>query len=173
MNTRRALLLSVYVPSALLAFSDGLLLPTLPLYALQFDVSYAVAALVIAASGIGTMFADIPAGMALGRFGLKRTMLAGTAIVAIALFALGYSSFLPLLIFYRLADGVGRSMWAISRVSYITEAIDPLERGRAISVFGGLIALDHLPVRYPVGSSQTHLDCDRRSFWPVGLLSPL
>lgn len=131
-------MLSVYVPSALLAFSEGLLLPTLPLFALQFDVSYAVAALVVAASGIGTMFADVPAGMVLGRFGLKRTMVAGTAIVALSLFLLGYSSFLPLLVFYRLADGVGRSMWAISRVSYIAEAIDPAERGRAISIFGGL-----------------------------------
>ena len=131
-------MMSVYVPSALLAFSEGLLLPTLPLFALQLDVSFAVAALIIAASGIGTMFADVPAGMVLGRFGLKRTMLAGTAIVAVSLFALGYGSFLPLFFLYRLADGVGRSMWAISRVAYITEAIDPAERGRAISIFGGL-----------------------------------
>ncbi|CAN5694129.1 MFS transporter [soil metagenome] len=131
-------MLSVYVPSALLAFSEGLLLPTLPLFALQFDVSFTVAALVIAASGIGTMFADVPAGMVLGRFGLKRTMLAGTALVAISLIALGFTAFLPLLIIWRLADGVGRSMWAISRVSYITEAVDPAERGRAISIFGGL-----------------------------------
>ncbi|MEZ4522538.1 MAG: MFS transporter [Thermomicrobiales bacterium] len=138
MTTRRTLLLSVYIPSALLAFSEGLLLPTLPLFALQFDVSFSVAALVIAASGIGTMFADVPAGMVLGRFGLKRTMIFGTALVAAALFALGFAQFLPLLILYRLADGVGRSMWAISRVSYIAEAIEPAERGRAISIFGGL-----------------------------------
>lgn len=138
MTTRRALLFSVYVPSALLAFSEGLLLPTLPIFALQFDVSFTVAALVVAASGLGTMFADVPAGMVLGRFGLKRTMIAGTAIVAVSLFMLGFTSFLPLLIIYRLADGVGRAMWAISRVSYIAEAIDPAERGRAISIFGGL-----------------------------------
>ena len=138
MKSRRALLLSVYIPSALLAFSEGLLLPTLPLFVLEFDVSFTVAALVIAASGIGTMFADIPAGMVLGRFGLRRTMLVGSGIVAISLFALGFASFLPLLVLFRIADGVGRSMWSISRVSFITEAIEPAERGRAISVFGGL-----------------------------------
>ena len=131
-------MLSVYIPSALLAFSEGLLLPTLPLFILEFDVSFTVAALVIAASGIGTMFADIPAGMVLGRFGLRRTMLVGSGIVAISLFALGFASFLPLLVLFRIADGVGRSMWSISRVSFITEAIEPAERGRAISVFGGL-----------------------------------
>lgn len=138
MTTRRTLLLSVYLPSALLALSEGLLLPTLPLFALQFDVSYSVAALVIAAAGLGTMFADVPAGMVLGRFGLKKTMIAGTAMVAISLFALGFATFFPLLILYRLIDGVGRSMWGISRVSYIAEAIEPGQRGRAISMFGGL-----------------------------------
>jgi MFS family permease len=130
--------MSVYVPSALIALSEGLLLPTLPLFALQFDVSFAEASLVIAASGLGTMFADVPSGMVLGRFGLKRTMMAGTALLAASLFLLGFTSFFPLLIIYRLADGIGRSMWAISRVSFIAEAIHPSERGRAISIFGGL-----------------------------------
>jgi MFS family permease len=138
MTTRRTLMLSVYLPSALLALSEGLLLPTLPRFALQFDVSFAVAGLVIAAAGIGTMFADVPAGMVLGRFGLKKTMLAGTALVALSLFALGFATFFPLLVVSRLIDGVGRAMWAISRVSFITEAIEPAQRGRAISVFGGL-----------------------------------
>jgi len=130
--------MSVYVPSALIAMSEGLLLPTLPLFALQFDVSFGMAALVIAASGLGTMVADVPSGMVLGRFGLKRTMIAGTGLLAGSLFLLGFTSFFPLLILYRLADGVGRSMWALSRVSFIAEAIDPSERGRAISIFGGL-----------------------------------
>lgn len=131
-------MLSVYLPSALLAVSEGLLLPTLPLYALEFDVSYSVAAMVIAAAGIGTMAADVPAGMVLGRLGLKRTMLLGAIMIAASLFALGFVEFFALLVLYRLIDGVGRAMWAISRVSFITESIHPRERGRAISIFGGL-----------------------------------
>ena len=65
----------VYVPTALLGFAEGLLLPTLPAFALSFDVSFAVASLVLAAAGIGTLIADLPAGMLLGRVGLKPTML--------------------------------------------------------------------------------------------------
>ncbi len=137
-TSRRDLTLTVYLPSTLLAISEGLLLPTLPLFALEFDIGFAAASVALAAAGIGTMVADVPAGMVLGRLGLKRTMLIGAMVVAASLFALGLANLFWLVILYRLLDGVGRAMWSISRVSYITEAIHPRERGRAISFFGGL-----------------------------------
>src|SRR5688500_17185127 len=87
--TRRAWLLSVYVPTAHLSLAEGILLPALPLYALEFDVSYAMASLVIAAAGIGTLIADVPAGMLLGRLGLKPTMLLGAAMVIFGTFMIG------------------------------------------------------------------------------------
>lgn len=138
MTTRRALLLSVYLPSALLAFGQGILLPTLPVFALDFDVSFAMAALAISMAGVGTMVADIPAGMILGRLGLKPTMLIGTGLVVFSLFALGFASSLPELLVYRFIFGVGEAMWSVSRASFIAESVHPRERGRAISIFGGL-----------------------------------
>lgn len=128
----------VYVPTLLLAFAEGLLLPTLPSYARSFDVSFGMAALVLAAAGIGTMLADVPAGMILGRLGLKPTMLIGAGINTVALFALGLASVFPELVAYRLIAGVGAAMWGLSRHAFITETIDPRQRGRAISVFGGI-----------------------------------
>jgi MFS family permease len=136
--TRRALLLSVYIPTALLALAEGLLLPTLPLYALEFDVSYATAAFVVAAAGIGTLIADVPAGILLGRLGLKPTMLLGAGLVAAATFLLGLAGSVHGLIALRLVAGVGTAMWGLSRHAFITESIDPRQRGRAISVFGGI-----------------------------------
>lgn len=137
-SPRWALLLPVYLPSALLALAQGLLLPTLPVYARDFDVSFGMAALVIAAAGVGTMIADVPAGMVLSRLGLKMSMLLGTGMTAAAMFALGLAQVFPELIIYQLACGVGRAMWSLSRHAYITEIIPPRERGRSISVFGGL-----------------------------------
>lgn len=128
----------VYVPTLLLAFAEGLLLPTLPSYARSFDVSFGMAALVLAAAGIGTMLADVPAGMILGRLGLKPTMLIGAGLNTAALFALGLASVFPELVAYRLIAGVGAAMWGLSRHAFITETIDPRQRGRAISVFGGI-----------------------------------
>ncbi len=136
--TRRALLLPVYVPTALLALAEGLLLPTLPAYALSFDVSFALASLVLAASGIGTLVADLPAGMLLGRLGLKPTMVLGASLVAFATLALAAAGDVNQMIALRLAAGVGTAMWGLSRHAFITEAIDPRQRGRAISVFGGI-----------------------------------
>lgn len=136
--SRRALFLPVYVPTFLLALGQGLLLPTLPVYALEFDVSYAMASLVLAAAGIGTLLADVPAGIMLGRLGLKPTMLIGAGMTAGATFMLGLANFVPELIAYRLIAGIGTAMWGLSRHAFITESIDPRLRGRAISVFGGI-----------------------------------
>jgi MFS family permease len=138
MSTRRALLLPVYVPTVLLAMAQGLLVPTLPFYALEFDVSFALASLVLAAAGIGTLVADVPAGILLGRLGLKPTMLLGAGMVVVSTFALALASFYPELIVYRLIAGVGTAMWGLSRHAFITESIHPSERGRAISMFGGI-----------------------------------
>jgi MFS family permease len=137
-ETRRTLLLPVYVPTALLGLAEGVLLPTLPAYALQFGVSFALASLVISAAGIGTLAADLPAGSLLGRIGLKSTMLLGAGLVAVGTFALGFASVVPLLILFRLISGFGTAMWGLSRHAFIAEAVDPRQRGRAISVFGGI-----------------------------------
>jgi MFS family permease len=137
-SARAALIMPVYVPTALLAFGQGLLLPTLPAYARSFDVSFGWASVVLAAAGIGTLMADVPAGMLLGRLGLKPTMLIGAGLTAAATFALGLAHVFPELIVYRLLAGVGTAMWGLSRHAFIAEAIDPRQRGRAISVFGGI-----------------------------------
>ena len=137
-SSRKELLLPVYVPTVLLSLGEGLLLPILPFYALTFDVSFGMAALVIAAAGIGTMLADVPAGLVLGRLGLKPTMLIGAALTAFSMFALAFASLFPELIIYRLIGGVGTAMWSLSRHAFITESIEPRQRGRTIAVFGGL-----------------------------------
>jgi MFS family permease len=137
-SARRALLLSVYVPTALLSLAEGILLPTLPLYALDFDVSFAVASLVLSAAGIGTLIADVPAGMLLGRLGLKPTMLLGAGMVIFGTFMIGLAGSIEQIIAFRLVSGVGTALWGLSRHAFITESIDPRQRGRAISVFGGI-----------------------------------
>lgn len=140
----RTLALPVYVPTLLLSLAQGLLLPVLPFYARSFDVSFGMAALVLAAAGIGTMLADVPAGMIIGRLGLKPTMMIGAALVAVSTFALAFASVFPELILYRFIAGIGMAMWALSRHAFITESIHPRERGRAISTFGGITRIGTL-----------------------------
>ncbi len=55
------MLLAIYLPAVLIAICDGLLIPTLPVFAESFGVSIGWVGLVLAAEGIGTLFADVPA----------------------------------------------------------------------------------------------------------------
>lgn len=135
---RRAMLLPVYVPTVLLAFGQGLLVPTLPLYALSLHASFALVSLIVAAAGLGTLVTDLPAGAMLGRLGRRPAMLLGAALVAVSSFAVGLSSSIVLLVVLRLLAGAGTALWGLSRHAYITDVTKPAQRGRAIAVFGGI-----------------------------------
>ncbi|MDQ3045546.1 MAG: MFS transporter [Chloroflexota bacterium] len=134
----RGLVMAVYVPTALLAFGQGLLLATLPLYAADFNVSYTLISLAVAAAAIGTLITDVPAGALLGRIGLRRSMLMGAGLVAVSTFALVFGGSLEAVIAFRVAAGVGTALWGLSRHAYIAEAVPQSQRGRAISLFGGI-----------------------------------
>lgn len=138
MRERVRLFLPVYLPTFLLAFGQGMLVPTLPLFALEFDPSYSLASLVVSAAGIGTVIADVPCGMLLNRIGRKPAMMIGTLSVAISAIGIALSPTYGLLIFFRLIAGVGTALWNISRMAYLAEATTSHGRGRAISTFGGI-----------------------------------
>lgn len=135
---RRGLVLSVYLPSFLLSFANGLLIPTVPLYVHTFGVSFEVISIVVAAAGIGTVAGDIPAGLVVGRFGRRPAMLVGTGLLAATALALGLSKFVPELILFRLLSGSGTALWSISRHTVLTQDVTARERGRAIATFGGV-----------------------------------
>ncbi|HET8632295.1 MAG TPA: MFS transporter [Thermomicrobiales bacterium] len=133
-----AMLLPVYVPTALLAFGQGVLVPTLPVYALSLHASFGLVSLIVAAAGIGTFSADVPTGFLLGRLGRRPVMLLGAALVAASTLGIGLVPHIPALVALRLVAGVGTAMWGLSRHAYITDVTVPAQRGRAISVFGGI-----------------------------------
>ena len=133
-----ALMLPVYVPSFLLAFTQGLLIPTLPLYATTFGVSFSLVSLAVAARGIGTLAMDLPSGVMLERLGSRKVMLLGVGVACVSLTLMGIIESFPVLVLLRLLSGGGAAMWMLSRMAYISDAV-PLEvRGRALSAFGGV-----------------------------------
>jgi MFS family permease len=133
-----SLLLPVYVPTLLLSIGQGILVPTLPLYAQDFGVNYALVSLAIAAAGLGTLVGDVPSGMMLERFGRKPVMVVGTVSLALATLGLVYLQYFPTLLLLRFLAGVGTAMWNISRMAYLTDTVPLRDRGRALSTFGGV-----------------------------------
>ena len=135
---RNPLVLPVYVPSLLLMFGNGMLIPILPLYAKSFSASYGLIGVVLAAEGLGRLVGALPAGILLGNFGRKPVMILGVSCVAVSTLALFWAQDINEVVYYRLAAGVGGSLWHISCHAYLADATPVLRRGRALSIFGGI-----------------------------------
>ena len=133
-----SLLLPVYVPTLLLSVGQGILVPTLPLYAQDFGVNYALVSLAVAAAGLGTLVGDVPTGMMLERFGRKPVMVVGTISLSLATLGLVFLQHFPALVALRFLAGVGTAMWNISRMAYLADTVPIRDRGRALSTFGGV-----------------------------------
>ena len=115
-----SLLLPVYVPSFLLAFTQGLLIPTLPLYATTFGVSFSLISLAVAARGLGTLAMDLPSGIMLERLGHRNVMLLGVGVACLSLVLMGIIENFHVLVLLRLISDVARQCgcsraWPISR----------------------------------------------------------
>jgi MFS family permease len=136
-SSARSLLLSLYLPSLLLSVCNGLLIPTLPLFASALDTSYVLVGLILAGDSLGMLLADVPAGTLLRRLGRKRSMLAGLLIAAASVLGLAFTTSITLLIVLRVLAGVGAALFNISRHVFMAEEIPRQTRGRAISLFGG------------------------------------
>ncbi|MGA1196460.1 MAG: MFS transporter, partial [Candidatus Latescibacterota bacterium] len=79
---RNPIIFPVYVPTFLLSFCRGLIIPILPLYAKSFDISYALVGVILAAEGIGSIIGDLPTSIVLNKLGRKNAMILGVLLVA-------------------------------------------------------------------------------------------
>ena len=140
MNTilRNPLILPVFIPTFLLRLGSGLLLPILPLYAKSFDISYGLVGLVLAAEGIGHLVGDLPAAIVLNRIGRKSAMLLGVLTVALSGAGLFFAPTIFMVFLLRFVGGIGGALWDISRYAYLADTTAVHQRGRALSVFGGI-----------------------------------
>ena len=133
----RALILSFYLPALMVTLGQGLLVPILPLFAVDFDISYGLIGLVLAGEGIGTLIADVPSGMIQRRFGNKQVMIMGLLVKSASVILLFFAPSIWFVLALRLIAGFGRSMYTISAHVYVTDNIELSQRGKAISMFGG------------------------------------
>lgn len=133
----RALILSFYLPALMVTLGQGLLAPILPLYAVDFNISYGLIGLVLAGEGIGTLIADVPTGMLQRRFGNKQVMMMGILVKALSVFLLFFAPSIWIVLLLRLFAGFGRSMYTVSAHVYVTNHVGLDQRGKAISMYGG------------------------------------
>ncbi len=133
-----SLTLSVYLPSFAFAIGQGAVLPIVPLFAKDLGASVAVAGLIVALRGIGTLLMDIPGGIVVSRFGDKGAMVAGTGIAALVAVGASFSNTPLMLALLMMVMGGGWSFWQLARISYVTQVTPIDQRGRVISLLGGV-----------------------------------
>jgi MFS family permease len=136
---RHRLFTSFYLPSLLFAIAIGLRIPILPLYALSLTETYFLVGLVVAGAGLGTLIADLPAGYLLRGRDKRLGMMLGIGIEALCTLGLLWARSVWLVLGLRILAGFGLSLYGVARHAYISEAVRLAVRGRALSLFGGLM----------------------------------
>ena len=129
---------SIYLPSLLVAIGQQAILLLLPLYALALGGSVGVAAVLLGMKGLGTMLSDVPLGMAVSRWGDKRTMLGSLLVCLLSSIGFAVVSSTWLLMVFALVFGVGVGGWMLSRLHYVAERCPMTYRGRAMTVMAGI-----------------------------------
>ncbi len=135
------LFLSFYFPSFLFAVAMGLQTPILPLYAGSLSEAYGQIGLVVAGASLGTLIADLPAGYLLRRINKRLSMMLGFLLIAVTSLALVWIHSIWAALALRILTGFGISILSVARHTYISDAVSLEKRGRAISLFGGIMRI--------------------------------
>jgi len=134
----RRMALPAFGPSLMFGLCEGTILPVLALSARALGASLAVAGLIVALIGLGSLLANIPAAQLTTRFGERRAMggaplfCLGALLLCIAApsaWVLGLGVFMV---------GLARAVFMLARQSFLVEAAPVHLRARAMALLGGV-----------------------------------
>jgi MFS family permease len=133
----KSIAIPAFGPSVLYGLATGAMMPVLALSAIDAGAGVALASLLVALVGIGSILSNIPAGVLTTRVGERWAMViaAGISILGLALCLLPAG--LWALSFGILLIGAASSVFNLARQSYLTEAVPHAMRARAMSTLGG------------------------------------
>jgi MFS family permease len=119
------------------ALGYGIVAPAIPAFARQFGVSVAAAASVISAFALMRVAFALPAGRLVDRFGSRRVMAAGIAVVAASSVLAGFSQSFAQLLVLRGVGGLGSAMFSVSAQALLLASVPSGQRGRASGLYTG------------------------------------
>jgi MFS family permease len=117
------------------AVGFGMVAPAISVFARDFGASRAAAAAVISAFALARLVAALPGGRLVDRFGERRVMTTGIAIVAVSSALAGLAQDYTQLLVLRAAGGVGSALFTVSALSLLLRSVQPEQRGRASGLF--------------------------------------
>lgn len=137
----RRLALPVYVPNLLFSTGQGAVIPILALASRQLGASPAMAGVVVAANGLGTVAFDLPAGWLVTRMGESRAGFGASALLVVGILGALKSPSGAWLAVSVFVAACGWTLWVLVRLTHMSRAVAPSVRGRALSVLGGVTRL--------------------------------
>lgn len=138
MTSLRPIAVAAYGPTVLSSIGTGAVLPVLALTARDLGASVGTAAVIVSLLGVGMLVGDLPAGALAARFGERRALLAASVAEAVGMTAAGLAPSVMTLAAAVLALGLAGSVFGLARHAYLTDAVAPSLRARALSTLGGV-----------------------------------
>ena len=119
------------------ALGFGIVVPAVPLFALQFGVSSTAAGAVVSAFALMRLLSGLGGGRLVDRVGERVALLVGLGVVAISSLLAGLSVSYPQLLILRGVGGIGSAVFTIAATSLLLRVASAAQRGQTQSVYRG------------------------------------
>lgn len=155
----------IYGPTALYSIGQGAVLPLLPVIAVSLGAPLAVAALVPAATIVGQLCGNIPAGWLVSRIGERLTMTIAAIGSILACIGVLLSRDVVLLAVSALVIGLFAAAFALARHTFMTTRVPFAYRARALSTLGGAFRLGAFTGPFMAAGLLALFGTERASVW--------
>ena len=119
------------------ALGFGIVVPAVPLFALQFGVGTTAAGAVVSAFALMRLVSGLAGGRLVDRIGERLALLAGLAVVAVSSLLAGLAVSYPQLLVLRGVGGIGSAVFTIAATSLLLRVASAAQRGQTQSVYRG------------------------------------
>src|SRR4051812_34553097 len=119
------------------AIGFGVVAPVIPVFAQTFGVDRAAAAAVVSVFAAMRLVSALGAGRGVDRFGERRILALGIAVVAVSSALAGAAGSYEQLLILRGAGGIGSAMFTVSAYSLLLRSAPDAQRGQATGLFTG------------------------------------
>lgn len=155
----------IYGPTALYSFGQGVILPLLPIIAVQLGASLPVAALVPAGIVVGQLCGNIPAGWLVAKVGERATMIIASSGSIVAACAMAFARVWWMLALGAFAVGIFAAAFALARHSFMTTRVPYAYRSRALAMLGGSFRLGAFTGPFVAAGLLAVFGSERSTIW--------
>lgn len=119
------------------ALGFGIVVPAVPLFALEFGVGTTAAGAVVSAFALMRLLSGLAGGRLVDRVGERAALLAGLGVVAVSSLLAGLAVSYPQLLVLRGVGGIGSAVFTISATSLLLRVASAAQRGQTQSIYRG------------------------------------